>query len=62
MILDHHKFHMFSFLQFYGDTIDKFFAVSVCEHSGVPGWDYFAICADTENNGFAIFEADQTAK
>jgi uncharacterized protein len=28
----------------------------------VPGWGYFAICADTENNGFAIFEADNTAK
>ena len=28
----------------------------------VPGWGYFAICADTENNGFTIFEADNTAK
>lgn len=28
----------------------------------VSGWGYFAICADTENNGFAIFEADNTAK
>lgn len=28
----------------------------------VPVWGYFAICADTENNGFAIFEADNTAK
>jgi predicted enzyme related to lactoylglutathione lyase len=28
----------------------------------VPGWGYFAICGDTENNGFAIFEADSTAK
>jgi hypothetical protein len=25
MILDHHKFHMLSFLQFYGDNIDKFY-------------------------------------
>jgi len=23
---------------------------------------YMAVCTDTENNGFGIFEADQTAK
>jgi len=28
----------------------------------VPGMGYIAICADTENNGFGIFQADQTAK
>ena len=28
----------------------------------VPGMGYIAICTDTENNGFGIFEADQTAK
>jgi uncharacterized protein len=28
----------------------------------VPGMGYFAICTDTENNGFAIWEADDTAK
>ena len=28
MILDHHKFHMLSFLQFYGNNTDKFFAMS----------------------------------
>ncbi|HET7148502.1 MAG TPA: hypothetical protein VFI73_08405 [Candidatus Nitrosopolaris sp.] len=28
----------------------------------VPGCGYFVICADTENNGFATFEADNTAK
>src|SRR5437660_9891942 len=28
----------------------------------VPGMGYFAVCADTENNTFGIFEADQTAK
>ena len=31
------------------------------KHS-VPGMGYIAICTDTENNGFGIFEADQTAK
>jgi len=32
MILGHHKFHMFSFLQFYIDTIDKLFAVFINYH------------------------------
>ncbi len=28
----------------------------------MPGMGYFAICTDTENNGFGIFEADSAAK
>jgi predicted enzyme related to lactoylglutathione lyase len=28
----------------------------------VPGMGYFAVCTDTENNSFGIFELDQTAK
>ena len=28
----------------------------------VPGMGYIAICTDTENNGFGIFEVDSTAK
>jgi predicted enzyme related to lactoylglutathione lyase len=28
----------------------------------IPGIGYFASYEDTENNGFGIFEADQTAK
>jgi predicted enzyme related to lactoylglutathione lyase len=28
----------------------------------IPGIGYFASCEDTENNGFGIFEADQSAK
>lgn len=28
----------------------------------VSGLDYFAICSDTKNNGFAIWEIDSTAK
>ncbi len=30
--------------------------------TAVPGLGYFAICTDTENNAFAIWEADNTAK
>jgi predicted enzyme related to lactoylglutathione lyase len=28
----------------------------------VPGMGYFALCTDTENNGFGIWETDNTAK
>lgn len=28
----------------------------------VPGLGYFAVCLDTENNGFAIWETDESAK
>jgi predicted enzyme related to lactoylglutathione lyase len=30
--------------------------------ASVPGLGYFAICTDTENNGFAIWETDSAAK
>jgi uncharacterized protein len=30
--------------------------------SPVPGMGYFAICTDTENNTFAIWESNETAK
>ena len=30
--------------------------------TAVPGMGYFAICRDTENNAFAIWEADPKAK
>jgi predicted enzyme related to lactoylglutathione lyase len=30
--------------------------------SPVPGMGYMAVCKDSENNGFGIFEADQNAK
>jgi predicted enzyme related to lactoylglutathione lyase len=28
----------------------------------VPGMGYFAMCADTENNSFAIWESNESAK
>ena len=34
----------------------------VMPKSPVPGVGYMAVCKDSENNGFGIFEADQTAK
>jgi len=36
---------------------------SICKaKTAVPGMGYFAICQDTENNSFAIWEINQTAK
>ncbi|HEX3627299.1 MAG TPA: VOC family protein [Verrucomicrobiae bacterium] len=36
---------------------------SICkEKTAVPGMGYFAICKDTENNTFAIWEMDPKAK
>lgn len=36
---------------------------SICkEKTAVPGMGYFAICKDTENNAFAIWEMDPKAK
>jgi predicted enzyme related to lactoylglutathione lyase len=36
---------------------------SICKpKTAVPGMGYFAICVDTENNSFAIWEMDEKAK
>jgi hypothetical protein len=34
----------------------------VMPKKAVPGMGYFAICLDTENNSFGIWETDPTAK
>jgi uncharacterized protein len=34
----------------------------VLQKMPVPGMGYFAICLDTENNSFAIWETDSSAK
>ncbi|HTA31287.1 MAG TPA: hypothetical protein VK731_12425, partial [Candidatus Cybelea sp.] len=36
---------------------------TICKpETAVPGMGYFAICVDTENNSFAIWEMDDAAK
>jgi predicted enzyme related to lactoylglutathione lyase len=36
---------------------------SICKpKTAVPGMGYFAICVDTENNSFAVWEMDEKAK
>ena len=34
----------------------------VCPKTAVPGCGYFAVCLDTENNCFGLWEADENAK
>jgi uncharacterized protein len=34
----------------------------IMQKTPVPGMGYFAICTDTENNTFAIWETDESAK
>ena len=46
----------------YSVKVKQFGGNVIFPKRAVPGFGYFAICADTENNGFAIFEADNTAK
>jgi len=43
-------------------TVERLGGKVISPKMPVPGMDYMAVCADTENNGFGIFEADQTAK
>jgi hypothetical protein len=46
----------------YSSKVDKLGGrVFVAKHA-VPGMGYFALCSDTENNVFAIWESDENAK
>jgi len=49
-------------VQEYSSKVEKFGGKVITPKTPVPGVGYFAICKDTENNTFSIFEADQTAK
>jgi uncharacterized protein len=49
-------------VQDYSAKVEKLGGKVIFPKHSVPGMGYIAICADTENNGFGIFEADQTAK
>jgi predicted enzyme related to lactoylglutathione lyase len=36
--------------------------ITAMQKTPVPGMGYFAVCIDTENNTFAIWETDDSAK
>jgi len=51
------------------DSVDKFSAKieklggKICmPKTAVPNMGYFAVCQDTENNGFGLWESDRKAK
>ncbi len=49
-------------VQEYSAKVEQLGGKVISPKMPVPGMGYIAICTDTENNGFGIFEADQTAK
>ncbi|MGA9150190.1 MAG: VOC family protein [Candidatus Nitrosopolaris sp.] len=46
----------------YSEKVEKLGGRVVAPKHAVPGMGYFAICLDTENNCFAIWESKETAK
>ena len=46
----------------FSSKVEKLGGKVISPKMPVPGMGYMAVCTDTENNGFGIFEADQTAK
>jgi predicted enzyme related to lactoylglutathione lyase len=49
-------------VQEYSARVEQLGVKVISPKMPVPGMGYIATCTDTENNGFGIFEADQTAK
>ena len=49
-------------VQEYSAKVEKLGGKVISPKMPVPGMGYFAVCTDTENNTFGIFEPDQTAK
>ena len=49
-------------VQEYSAQVEKLGGKVISPKMPVPGMGYFAVCTDTENNGFGIFEVDDTAK
>jgi predicted enzyme related to lactoylglutathione lyase len=46
----------------YSSKVERLGGKIISAKMPVPGMGYMAVCTDTENNGFGIFEADQNAK
>jgi predicted enzyme related to lactoylglutathione lyase len=46
----------------YSSKIEKLGGKVVVSKMAVPGMGYFAVCHDTENNSFGIWESDESAK
>ena len=46
----------------YSAKVEKLGGKIIVPKKAVPGWGYFVVCMDTENNVFSIFETDFAAK
>jgi uncharacterized protein len=46
----------------YASKVEKIGGKVVLSKMAVPGMRYFAVCLDTENNAFAIWESSESAK
>jgi predicted enzyme related to lactoylglutathione lyase len=46
----------------YSSKVEKVGGKVVASKHAVPGMGYFALCLDTENNSFAIWESNESAK
>jgi predicted enzyme related to lactoylglutathione lyase len=49
-------------VQEYSAKVEQLGGKVISSKMPVPGMGYFAVCTDTENNGFGIFEVDSNAK
>jgi uncharacterized protein len=49
-------------IQEYSSKVEQLGGKIISPKMPVPGMGYMAMCTDTENNGFGIFEVDSTAK
>ena len=49
-------------VQEYSAKVEQLGGKVISPKMPLPGMGYFAVCTDTENNGFGIFEMDNTAK
>jgi predicted enzyme related to lactoylglutathione lyase len=49
-------------VQEYSAQVEQLGGKVISPKHPVPGMGYFAICTDIENNGFVIWETDNTAK
>jgi predicted enzyme related to lactoylglutathione lyase len=63
----HHHQHITNFIDVnsvdeYSSKIEKLGGKVVISKMAVPGMGYFAVCHDTENNSFGIWESNESAK
>jgi len=49
-------------VQEHSSMVEQLGGKVIMQKTPVPGMGYFAVCTDTENNTFAIWEADDSAK